>query len=459
MAPSRIADRKRLLASLIPLMEAGGCAADALYIETATLSVNKDTTSTDVVRHTDQGVKLRVFDGRRYHERGVSGWRPRALRKAARELGAAKRRAGIELDLSQEPLDADYTALGRIDPATVPLKEKLARVKGLHRRLLRPGMVNARIYYDESRETRIFVSATRRLSQEISGCLFITIPFVTSRKGDIRYHYKSFFGHGWERSRIPAKELDAVARFAARVAKATKLRPGKYRCLLTPAMAGLLAHESFGHGMEADTIYKGRAKAAQFLGKRIAPAKVSIADGPLIPGSHGFFFFDDEGMTATKTLMVDKGVVNLPLTDAYNAARLGVPRSSNGRCESFDRKVYARMTNTYFAPGTASKDAMLAQLKDGLILHESSGGMEDPKGWGIQIQGVIAERVRDGRPTGKLSYEIGMTGYLPRLLKDIIAVSKEFAVPGTGRCGKGHHDWVRVSEGGPWLLIREVQLS
>jgi TldD protein len=455
-------EKKTFLASLIPLLEAKKCYGDALYLHDEILGVNRDNTSIDVARQTDEGVKLRVFDGERWHERGVSGWDLNALKKAAMVLGkVTKKKTKVKLDIPEEPLDADYKALGKTDPHTIPLEEKISKVKELHKQFLSTSkrLVNARVYYDEMRETKIFVNRYRKLSQEISGCLLVLVAFVQSKDGDLRYHYKTLFDHGWERAKVSKKELKEVATFAERVAKAEKLKPGKYTCLLTPGMTGLLAHESFGHGMEADTIHKGRAMAADFFGKRLASSEVSIADGPMIPGTHGFFFFDDEGFLATKTLMIKKGVVNLPLTDAYNAAALKVPRSSNARCESFDRKVFARMTNTFFEPGTASKDAMLKSVKDGLILHESSGGMEDPKGWGIQIQGVIAEEVKRGKPTGKLFYEAGMTGYLPDVLKNIKAVSKEFEVPGTGRCGKGHHDWVRVSEGGPWLLIDEVVLS
>ncbi len=453
-------DKKGFLSSLIPLLEASGCHGDVLYIQAENLAVNQDNTSTDIGRQSDNGVKLRVFDGERWHEQGVSGWNEVALRKAARTLGKVKKKkAKVKIDFATEPLAADYKALGKIDPATIPLREKIARVKELHSEFRCDKLVNARVYYDEMRETKIFVNRYRKLSQEISGCLVIFVGFVRSHDGDMRYHYKSYFDHGWERTKITKKALKEIVSFAEKVKAATKLTPGKYTCLLTPGMTGLLAHESFGHGMEADTIYKGRAKAAEWMGKRIASSKVSIADGPLMPGTHGFFFFDDEGYAATKTQMVKKGVVHLPITDAYNAARISVPRSSNGRAESFDRKVFARMTNTYFEAGNEKKDAMLKKIKDGLILHEASGGMEDPKGWGIQIQGVIAERVVKGKPTGELYYEIGMTGYLPTLLKNILGVSEEFEIPGTGRCGKGHHDWVRVAEGGPWLLVKDVVLS
>ncbi len=448
------------LATLIPLLEAGGCHGDILYLKSETLGVNQDNTSTDVGRQSDEGVKLRVFDGERWHERGLSGWDEQALKEAARALGRVKKkRTRVKIDFSEETLDADYKAVGEIDPATIPLQEKIARVKELHEAFNDPALMNARVYYDETREEKLFVNRHRRLRQEIGGCLLILVAFVKSHDGDMRYHYKSRFEHGWEVTRVPAKELNGTVAFAKKVAAAKRLTPGSYTCLLSPGMAGLLAHESFGHGMEADTIHKGRAQAADWFGKRIASTKVSIADGPLLPGTHGFSFFDDEGWPATKTLMVKKGVVNAPITDAYNAARIGAARSSNGRCESFDRKVYARMTTTYFEPGDDAKEELLRRIDDGLILHESSGGMEDPKGWGIQIQGVIAERVRKGRPTGELYYEVGMTGYLPALLKGIKGVSREFSVPGAGRCGKGHHDWVRVAEGGPWLLIEGVRLS
>jgi TldD protein len=462
MASSHVLATKSVLASLIPLLERRGCIGDALYLRDATLMVNKDSTSLDVMRSEDEGVKLRVFDGVRYHERGLSGFDATALRQAARELGEVrKKKDEVVLDLPPAPLDADYSALGKKDPASISVKEKLAMTEDIHRRLASSSkkFINARVYYDEMRETKVFVSRTRKLSQEIGGCNIILIPFVKSKQGDIRYHYTSFFGHGYERTAISDAEIAKVARFAELVATAGRITPGKHLSLLSPHVTGLLAHESFGHGMEADTLYKGRAKALEFLGKRIASPQVSIADGPLEPGTHGFFFFDDEGWLATKTLMIDKGIVKRPLTDAYNAARLGVPRSSNARLESFDHKSYARMTNTYFEPGKDSKDELLSRIKDGLYLHNAAGGMEDPKGWGIQIQGVIAERVKDGKLTGELYYETGMTGYLPDVLGNILGVSKEFEIPGSGRCGKGHKDWVRVAEGGPYLLIKDVVLS
>jgi len=95
-----------------------------------------------------------------------------------------------------------------------------------------------------------------------------------------------------------------------------------------------------------------------------------------------------------------------------------------------------------------------------MYLHHSSSGMEDPKGWGVQIAGVLCERIKNGKLTGELFYESTISGYLPTLLNNIVGVGKEFQIQDdAGFCGKGHKEYVRVSSGGPHLSIKEVDLS
>ena len=455
-------EKGRFLSWLVAVMGARGCYADALYVAERRLTITRDDKTTEAGAGEDEGVKLRLFDGASWHEHGVTGWDEHALMRIARRLARVERRGQRSPPAPGEeaPARASYAALGTTDPASVPARRKAADLRRLHEELHALGsFVNVKASYDETREVKLFVSADRRLCQEISGCHLSLAPFVKAEDGTLRYHYKSWFGHGYEAVMVPRRELRRVALFAERVARAERLPPGQYHCLLSPAVAGLLAHESFGHGMEADTIAQGRARAREWISKRIAPPLVTISDDPLRPGAHGFYFFDDEGVLATRTVMVEKGVVRSPLTSAQSALALGARRTSNGRAASYDRKVYARMSNTFFEPGRSSKEALLRRMKRGLILHDGSGGMEDPKGWGIQVHGITAEEVREGRPTGRLYYEVGMSGYLPDILKRVVGVSREFSLPGTGWCGKGHHDWVRVAEGGPWLLIKDVMLS
>ncbi len=61
--------------------------------------------------------------------------------------------------------------------------------------------------------------------------------------------------------------------------------------------------------------------------------------------------------------------------------------------------------------------------------------------------------------TGELFYEVGISGFLPDILKNITHVGQKLEVEGAGACGKGHKEWVRVSEGGPHIKVMELDLS
>ena len=47
-----------------------------------------------------------------------------------------------------------------------------------------------------------------------------------------------------------------------------------------------------------------------------------------------------------------------------------------------------------------------------------------------------------------------MSGYVLDLLNSISMVSDTFEVTGSGMCGKGHKEWVYVSDGGPYLKAK-----
>ncbi len=47
-----------------------------------------------------------------------------------------------------------------------------------------------------------------------------------------------------------------------------------------------------------------------------------------------------------------------------------------------------------------------------------------------------------------------MTGYVPDLLKSISMVSENVVLFGSGACGKGHKEYVKVSDGGPYIKTK-----
>ena len=156
---------------------------------------------------------------------------------------------------------------------------------------------------------------------------------------------------------------------------------------------------------------------------------------------------------ATSTQIVENGIFRRGITDLYSANALGIPRSANGRRQDYSRKAYARMSNTYFGPGSSTLAEMIAQVDHGIYLERWTSGMEDPQGWGIQVTCHYGHEIKGGKITERVFAPIGISGYVPDVLQSIISVSKEVELDG-GFCGKGHKETVSVSSGGPHLLLR-----
>ncbi|MBR9700683.1 TldD/PmbA family protein [Candidatus Woesearchaeota archaeon] len=460
-----ITAQKGLLSKLVSTLEAVVPYSDALYSEHRTSGFVKDSTGIEMHADADVGVKIRAFDGRKFHEICIHGWQPDILQKEvqllARKLKEDIPSKKITLQVDKKRVDKDFSTEPEEDFRDVSMEDKATLMENLHKKVSGDkAFIECQIALRETEEHKIFVNKFKRLSSSWTGCSLTVIPIVKTDDGTTRSEFFRRFRSGFEAARVPEENLDAFLERAKKLAKAKRIEPGAYTCVLSPIVSGLLAHESFGHGMESDTIAHGRAKAAEYLGKRIAPAKVTIVEDPSIDGAHGSLFFDDEGMLPQPVNLVERGIVRDPITEILSGSAGGFRRSANGRAEAFDRKVYARMTNTFFASGKDTPEKMIKSVKNGIYIHQGSAGMEDPKGWGVQISGLLCERIKNGKLTGEIYDEVTMGGYLPDILKNIKAVGKDFEIQDdAGFCGKGHKEWVRVASGGPHLLIEKVELS
>jgi len=203
-----------------------------------------------------------------------------------------------------------------------------------------------------------------------------------------------------------------------------------------------------------DQFVKDRALAKNFVGKPIASPITSMHDGANAVYSVASYFFDDDGVLAHDTQIIKDGILVAGLSDLTSATQLKTEPTGNGRRESYRRKAYSRMTNTFFTPGKDKFADMIASVKHGYMLFETNNGMEDPKNWQIQCTAEYGIEIVDGKLTENYVSPVVMSGYVPDLLKSISMISDEFKVFGSGFCGKGYKEWVRVSDGGPHLKVR-----
>ena len=311
--------------------------------------------------------------------------------------------------------------------------------------------IDFRVNYEEVKISKMFISTKKDLEQSI---LYSTMSLIAiARKdGNVKYDFKGISGlKGYEIFKEGKHVIDGVAKSVIDLLSAKRIIPGDYEIICDPAVSGLIAHEAFGHGVEMDMFVKNRAKGAQFIGKEIASEKVNMRDGALSEVEVGTYLFDDEGTLGTDTLIIENSILNQGISDLLSALKLGTTPTGNGRRESFERKAYARMTNTFFEGGNDKFEDMVKSIKKGYLLEGYFSGMEDPKNWGIQCMIAKGREIIDGKLTGNVVSPILLTGYVPDLLKSISMVSPDLKLSGGGACGKGYKEWVKTSTGGSYI--------
>lgn len=360
------------------------------------------------------------------------------------------------------PIPSDETATLKkvsgyaIDPRELGDEKILERLDAIRNKTLSvDGVLDAMVNVSYRKFRKLFISEKRDLDQTVMWTNGAIVALAL-RGEEVKDAYKGFSQLGG------AEILDRMEEFATEVAnKAIELLsseqmiPGEYDCICDPDTTGMIVHEAFGHGVEMDMFVKDRALAASFINERVASDLVTMHDGNAVDDS-ATMWFDDEGTLTSDTVVINGGILKKGMCDALSAARLGVKPTGNGRRESYERKVYTRMTNTYFegAAQNVTLNEMIASIKYGFLLESPSSGMEDPKNWGIQCMVTTAREIKDGKLTGKIFSPIVLTGYVPDLLKSVSMMSGQLVTCGGGYCGKGYKEWVKVSDGGPYMKAR-----
>lgn len=374
-----------------------------------------------------------------------------AAAKAALPAGVAPLPTPIPAD---EPAALHKQAVYEIDPRQLGDEAILAKLNAIRAKGLETeGVLDVMCQATYRVFRKVFISEHRDLDQTVMWTNAVLVA-LAAKGQEVKQSYKGFSKLGG------AELLDEVEAAVGQVTgevvellSSEPITPGEYDCVCDPATVGMIVHEAFGHGVEMDMFVKDRALAKSFIGKAVASGLVTMHDGAAVD-EVATAAFDDEGTLTGDTIVIDKGILQTGMCDALSAARLGIAPTGNGRRESYERKAYTRMTNTYFEGGHDKPEDMIASIEYGFLLQSPSSGMEDPKNWGIQCMVSVAREIKNGKLTGKVFSPIVLTGYVPDLLKSITMAGPAVELGGSGFCGKGYKEWVKVSDGGPYMKAR-----
>lgn len=436
---------------------------DALFDSQSSCSITKDNVDERMSLPELIGIQLRSFKDGVWRSTSTYRMEKTRLKELAKNLTRSRPKVGGKVKLDELPPSKLNAATPvKKDPADISLESKLEDIRDFHKaaRNLDKRIINVITRYTGSQIERIFVNSEgSSMRQKVTRTILMILP-IARENGTIRSDYEVLGGtKGYEV--VEKCNFDAVAKktinSSVELLKAKTPPSGEFPIIVDSSMAGLIAHESFGHGLEADQVIRQRSYLAELIGKQVASKSTTIIDSSKVPGGHGSYVFDDEGVPAKENILVKNGILKQFLTDRFSASTLGSKPTASSRVESYLAKHFVRMSNTYFAPGNMTLEELLESIKKGVMLVHSSFGMEDPLGGGMQCtsnKGYMIEHGKIGTPLT----EISLSGSVLEVLKSIDGVGKNLEF-GSGTCGKGSEDYVPVGDGGPYLRIRKAIVS
>ena len=211
---------------------------------------------------------------------------------------------------------------------------------------------------------------------------------------------------------------------------------GTMDIVLGSGWPGILLHEAIGHGLEADFNRKRTSAFTDMIGKKVASDLCTVIDDGTIPGRRGSINVDDEGIEASRTVLIENGILRGYLQDRLNAKLMKMPLTGNGRRESYAHHPMPRMTNTFMLQGDSTPVDIIRSVRRGLYAVSFGGGQVDITNGKFVFTASEAYLIEDGKVTTPVRGAT-LIGNGPDVLKKVSMVGNDLELDsGIGTCGK-----------------------
>jgi TldD protein len=340
------------------------------------------------------------------------------------------------------------------NPLTIPLAEKKELLDEYNDIIFRtPGIQTPIINYGDGRKKAIFLNSSGSYIEQERTDITLRLAAVATEGNEVQQSGVSLGSPG-DFSAIQGLHQQAaeLAQRAVELLSAPHVKGGEYTVVLDPVLAGVFAHEAFGHLSEADFIYENdRLREIMTLGKEFGGATLNIVDGAAVPGLRGSYKYDDEGTPATKTYLIREGKLVGRLHSRETAAKMNEEPTGNARAISYRFPPIVRMTNTYIEPGSASFEDLISDIEEGVYAKNWYGGTTSMEMF--TFSAGEAYMIRHGK-IAELLRPVVLTGNVFNTLKNIDAIGNDLGMNQGGGCGKGAQSPLPVTNGSPHIRIR-----
>ena len=347
------------------------------------------------------------------------------------------------------------TAKVAVDPRRVPLADKEALCRRYNERILAHDRVQTSSvrYRDSWVDSALVSSEGASVHEEAVFCGALVMALARDGMNVQQAHASVGDLRGYQIVENLDEECEKVVERAVGLLAAEPVKGGRYTVIADPKLAGVFAHEAFGHLSEADFVYENpQLREMMQLGRRFGQDHLSIVDDPTLPNEAGHYVYDTEGTPARRTHLIKDGVLASRLHSRETAAKMGEEPTGNARALSYEYQPIVRMSNTFIEPREWDFGDLVGDTGDGLYARGSLGGQTDCEMFTFSAEEAFL--IRDGKIADRVR-EVVLTGNVFETLANIDAVGADLSFyGGLGGCGKGGQSPLRVATGAPHVRIR-----
>jgi TldD protein len=377
-----------------------------------------------------------------------------------------------------QPVNASWETPLQEDPFLVDLDEKVALLMEASRRAQGvQGVTFAEATIDLYRRRTYFASSDGSAIEQTIVHSGGGLEATAIGEGEMqrRSFPNSFRGHiraaGYEhiRSLGLTEEAERIGGEAVDLLRAPECPSEVTTLVLDSSQVILQMHESIGHPTELDRVL-GMEEAyagTSFLTPedrgtlRYGSDKVTVVADATLPGGLGTFAYDDEGVPAQRTVLIENGIFQNFTSGRDTATTLGLPSSGAMRADGWQNLPIIRMTNINLEPREGTLAEIIGDTQDGIYMNTNQSWSIDDKRVNFQFGCEIAYRIERGKLT-QLYRNPNYTGITTEFWGSCDAVGghEEWTVYGTPNCGKGQPGQVaRVGHAASPARFRNVRVG
>lgn len=232
-----------------------------------------------------------------------------------------------------------------------------------------------------------------------------------------------------------------AARRAVRMLGAKKVKSQKVPVIFDPMMAAGFVG-SIAACANGDAVFKKSSVLAPLLGKKIAPANVTLLDDGRLHKGLGTSPFDGEGVATRRTPIIEAGRLQSFLYDAFTARKAKAKTTGNA-ARGYSSLPMIGTNNLYLEPGERTPEELIREVKNGFYVTAMLGRGADPVtgDYSRGANGIWIENGELARPV----QEVTVAGNLLSMLSSIDAIGSDLTFRG--------------SSGAPTLRFAELTVS